>query len=255
MRRHHRRQLCLPVPRTWGGRRANAGRRRATRWAAPPHSRRPFHHARHPVHVTLRARQGLPSLCSVEIFAEVRRALGAAGKVFFRVLQFSVQTDHVHLVVEADGTLALTRGTQGLAIRCARAINRAAHRCGGVWQHRYHAHHLRTPREVRAAFVYVLLNFRKHLRAAPGIDPRSSGRWFDGWVRGLRPDRCEARPVAWPRTWLASVGWRRAGGPIHCGEAPAPPRGSLGAARAGPSMREAARAAAVAFPDPESAVG
>src|SRR5436190_15272036 len=214
------RQLSLPVPRTWGGRRRNAGRRRATLRPTPPHGRRPFHHARHPVHVTLRAQSGLPSLRSTPIYPAVHRALAAASKPFFRVLQFSVQTDHLHLVVEAEGTLALTRGSQGLAIRCARAVNRAAHRCGRVWRHRYHAHHLRTAREVRSAFVYVLLNFRKHLGAGPAIDPRSSGGWFDGWVAA---PSCpvDPPPVAAPTTWLATFGWRRAGGLIDWAESPA----------------------------------
>jgi REP-associated tyrosine transposase len=222
MRRRHG-QLSLPAPRTWGGRRARAGRRRSTRRPTPRHFTRPFLDARHPVHVTLRAREGLPSFRSLTVFAELSRALAAAHKSFFRVVEFSVQTDHIHLVVEAEGTLALTRGTQGLAIRCARAINRAVHRRGRVWQHRYHAHQLRTPREVRAALVYVLLNFRKHLRAGPGIDPRSSGPWFDGWVVGP-PPLGEPSPVVPPRTWLAAVGWRRAGGPIDWRESPAPAR-------------------------------
>jgi hypothetical protein len=156
------------------------------------------------------------------VFAEVERALAKASKAFFRVVHFSVQTDHVHLIVEAEGTLALTRGTQGLAIRCARAVNRGAHRCGRVWRHRYHAHYLRTPREVRAAFVYVLLNFRKHLRAGPGIDPRSSGRWFEGWASGA-PLARDPPPIAPARTWLAAFGWRRAGGLIDRRESPALP--------------------------------
>jgi len=177
------------------------------------------HRARHPVHVTLRALDEIPSLRADAVYPDVRRALSRASKPFFRVLQFSVQMDHIHLIVEAEGTLALTRGTQGLAIRCARAINRACHRRGRVWRHRYHAHYLRTPREVRAAYVYVLLNHRKHLRASPGIDPRSSGAWFEGWARPPPPP-LEASPVIAPRTWLAAVGWRRAGGAIDCGEAP-----------------------------------
>src|SRR6185436_19134094 len=122
------------------------------------------------------------------------------------------QTDHIHLIVEAKVTLALTRGTQGLAIRCARAFNRACHRRGRVWRHRYHAHYLRTPREVRAAYVYVLLNHRKHLRAGPGIDPCSSGAWFDGWARPP-PLPGEPSPVAPPTTWLGAIG---------CAESPAP---------------------------------
>jgi hypothetical protein len=137
------------------------------------------------------------------------------------VIHFSVQIDHVHLIVEAATAPALAGGLQGLAVRCARAINRAGRRRGPVWSHRYHARALRTPREMRLALVYVLLNFRKHLSAQPAVDPRSSGPWFEGWMHppSHPPSGC---PVATPRTWLAFVGWRRAGGPIDCREAPAP---------------------------------
>ena len=69
--------------------------------------------------------------------------------------------------------------------------------------------------------VYVLLNFRKHLRAAAGVDPCSSGPWFDGWSRPTRWAGTD-RPVAMPRTWLAALGWRRAGGPIDWRERPRP---------------------------------
>ena len=67
----------------------------------------------------------------------------------------------------------------------------------------------------------VLLNFRKHLRAPPGVDPCSSGPWFDGWARSL-PSPVGPSPVAPSRTWLGAVGWRRAGGPIDFRDAPDP---------------------------------
>jgi REP element-mobilizing transposase RayT len=233
-------QLALPLPRTWGGARRGAGRKPVEARPGPTHRTRPRHVARHPVHVTLRARRDVPSLRASPVFGRLRRALGAASRSFFRVLHFSVQSDHVHLVVEADSTLALTRGVQGLAVRCARAINRACGRRGGVWKHRYHAHFLTTPREVRTTLVYVLLNFRKHLHAGPTVDPCSSGPWFDGWRHSppstqppspsptptptsIPAPAPAASPVCAPRTWLASWGWRRAGGLIDCREAPARP--------------------------------
>jgi len=148
------------------------------------------------------------------------QALTRSSRGAFRLVHFSVQTDHLHLIVEAETSTALFRGVQGLVVRCARAVNRAGNRRGPVWLHRYHAHALRTPREVRHALVYVLLNFRKHLRAGPAIDPRSSGPWFDGWAHAP-PAPCAAPPVAQSRTWLGTVGWRRAGGAIDCREAPA----------------------------------
>jgi hypothetical protein len=126
------------------------------------------------------------------------------------VIHFSVQVDHIHLIVEAIGSASLVRGCHGLAIRCAIAINDSAKRRGPVWAHRYHTHALRTPREVRHAIAYVLLNFRKHLNAGPGVDPRSSGMWFDGWKASF-PSPSSPPLVRAPRTWLASIGWRRGG--------------------------------------------
>jgi hypothetical protein len=210
----------LIAERGWGGRRKGAGRKLVAARPSPPHRPRPRHHGRWPVHVTLRAREALPSLRSARVFPFVQRSLAASHKDAFRVVHFSVQSDHVHLVVEGDVHLALVRGVQGLAGRCAKAINRAVGRRGRVWSSRYHAHALKTPTEVRRGFVYVLLNFRKHLRAAPAIDPRSSGAWFDGWRRPPVPPT-SACPVVQAATWLAAVGWRRAGGLIGVDEQPA----------------------------------
>src|SRR5881396_2560442 len=127
-------------------------------------------------------------------------------------------------------TQALGRGMQGLGIRLAKAINRRLGRRGCVWAERYHGRALRTPREVRNGLVYVLLNGRKHGAIRRGIDPCSSGAWFGGWREGVEPSR-EPAPVARPRTWLLSVGWRRSG-PIGVDEAPAAPGRRAGRSRA-----------------------
>jgi hypothetical protein len=112
--------------------------------------------------------------------------------------------------------VALSRGVAGLSIRLARTINRVLARKGEVFSDRYHARALSTPREVRHGLVYVLLNFRKHLDRPGGVDPASSGFWFDGWKLS-----CPSRPPGWTldevvpvqraRSWLARVGWRRHG--------------------------------------------
>jgi hypothetical protein len=140
-----------------------------------------------------------------------------------RVVHFSVQADHLHLLVEAPDTDALCLGARGLAIRLARAINRALGRAGAVWGDRYHMRALRTPREVRHGLVYVLMNFKKHIHGARGIDPLSSAAALDG-LRDSVP-RPEPLPpaVSRPRTWLLHIGWRRHG---LIGPADAPGAGS-----------------------------
>jgi hypothetical protein len=100
-------------------------------------------------------------------------------------------------------------------------------RSGRVFDDRYHARLLRTPREVRNALRYVLLNARRHAAAAARttlramealLDPASSAGWFDGWKLGSSlvpgapaPAAPRDPPVARARTWLLRLGWRRHG--------------------------------------------
>ncbi len=219
---------------TWGGARRGAGRpRTANRESSVPHRARPEHDPRHPVHLTLRAREGLPSFRMPRAFAALRLAIARASSDEFRIVQFSVQADHLHAIVEATDKRSLALGVAGFRIRAARAFNRALRRSGPVWSGKYHARALRSPREARTAIVYVLLNWKKHVRGASGIDGCSSGPWFDGWVKPPPPG-ATSKPVVSARTWLAARGWlEKGGGAIALGEKPAsgsPAGTSLGAA-------------------------
>ena len=125
-------QCTLPF-RTWGGRRHGAGRKPTGPTAGVPHRPRPVHQAAHPVHITLRVVRGVPSLRGRLMFAALRRSLALASTEVFRIAQFSVQSNHVHFIVEAAAGPALSRGVQGVAIRLARTINRVSGRQGPVW--------------------------------------------------------------------------------------------------------------------------
>ncbi|MBK7394977.1 MAG: hypothetical protein IPJ34_01415 [Myxococcales bacterium] len=154
---------------------------------------------------------GLPSLRSMEVFPAVVAALRAAQSAAFRVVHFSVQDNHLHLLVEADDSAALRKGARSLGVRLARAINRACGRTGRVLDDRYDTRALRTPREVRFALGYVLFNFKKHqVRVPTRLDPCSSAPWCDGF-RARSAVELEGAPVVVPHTWLARVGWRRHG--------------------------------------------
>jgi hypothetical protein len=147
----------------------------------------------------------------------------------FRVVHYSIQKDHLHLIVEAAGRDALGNGMKSIGSRLARAVNRVFDRSGPALSGRYHVRALRTPREVRNAIAYVLLNARKHWRERYGSEPpvrldeASSGRWFMGWRRSLgAPTGGDgAREVALARSWLLRTGWRRHG-LVDPGEVPGP---------------------------------
>ena len=205
-----------------GGPRPGAGRPRGPRPRVLHRKREPIP-SDCPVHVTLRMRPGIPSLRGGALVREFRRSLAEASeRGHFRVVHYSLQHDHAHLVIEAKGKDALARGMKSIAARLARAVNRVSARSGAVLDGRYHHRLLRTPREVRRALAYVLLNARRHLAKRRGasrataahVDGASSARWFDGWRRpfAARPIATESAPeVARPRTWLLRIGWRRHG--------------------------------------------
>ena len=210
-----RRSTQLPLPlRTWGGARTGAGRKRRTNEL--PHTTRPALDARKPLHVTVRIRSGLPSLREQALLAKVRAAFTAARERFgARLVHYSVQRDHLHLILEARDRRALGRAMRGLGVRVARGLNGLLRTTGRVIGDRYHARALATPREVRNALRYVLLNARRHGRDVR-FDRASSAAAFDGWSRRAPalPERELAAiegSVAPASVWLLTVGWRRHG--------------------------------------------
>jgi REP element-mobilizing transposase RayT len=183
---------------------------------------------RFPVHVTLSLDEALPNLRSPELRAVIEVAIREARERFddFRVVHYSIQRHHIHLIVEAQHAKALSRGMQGLCIRLAKAINRRLKRRGRVFVDRYFERILKTPRQVRNCLVYVLANGRKHAAQRRKVlerdwtDPCSSAAHFDGWKRPLQPPAGPGPPTEAPTTWLLGVGWRRHG-LIAFDEAPA----------------------------------
>jgi REP element-mobilizing transposase RayT len=210
---------------TRGGLREGAGRKaRPENVGLLAHRTRPGFAARLPVHVTMRTAKGAPRMRAQSVALVVIAEIGRASTKGLRVLHFSVQNDHLHLIVEADDAASLSRGMQRLASRVAMGVNGLVGRRGRFWRDRYHRRDLGSPRQFRNALVYVTFNFRKHAtpgektRRARELDGMSSAMWIDDWksvafTELVRQERARAGPrmTSSPATWIARVGWRRHG--------------------------------------------
>jgi REP element-mobilizing transposase RayT len=159
-----------------------------------------------PYHLVWHAAGDLASLRGKKLFRQIRESfLRCHEKEGFRIVHFSVQGNHVHALGEAATVARLSRGMQGLGVSLARRINRARGRRGHVFDDRFYARALRTPREVANARDYVLRNGGVHDRRLgiglpePGLDPFSSA--------ALPGEPALTSP---PLTWLLAVGWQRA---------------------------------------------
>ena len=144
------------------------------------------------------------------------RSIRLAQRRAFRVVHYSIQTDHLHMLVEADDAAALANGMRGFTCRVARGLNTLWARRGSVFPERFHDRVLRSLRQVRNALRYVLNNYLKHghPQARDGFavlaDAFSSADCFDGW-RELAPWSDAGRPgtSVVPGGWKLSVGWRQ----------------------------------------------
>src|SRR5262245_1583825 len=124
---------------TWGGARKGAGRPRR-RDPGNPHRARPAFAKRFPLHVTLRMTSRVYSLRSRRSFRVIERAfLEGADRFGTHVVHFSVQGNHLHLLVEAPDRMALSSAMKGLGVRIARGMNRLMRQRGQVVAERYHA--------------------------------------------------------------------------------------------------------------------
>lgn len=197
------RQLGLALC-TWGGQRKGAGRRPKGGAPGVPHRMRPALASRFPVHVTLRMQPEVWNLRSRRSYRVLERAFLAGAERFgLRLCAYSVQGNHIHLLIEAADRTALSRGMRGLSIRIAKGLNRMMGRKGNVLSDRYHAHILHTPTEVRRAMVYVRENQRQHrMRRGEAVSPD----YVDCYASGSKECR-SALPS--PHTWLLREGYRR----------------------------------------------
>jgi len=203
------RQLELDLPK-WGGRRKGAGRPRTKEHPGlvgpgVPHKRKAGIASNHPIHVTQRVQPGVGYLRAYRRAKVIENAFSIAKERFgMRVAHYSIQGNHLHLIVEAENSRALARGMQGLSIRVAKQLNKLAGRAGAVFADRYHSHELRTRRETANAVRYVVGNYRQHMRE------HTPPRWEDplSSARFVRQPPDDDAPVARPRTWLLSRGWR-----------------------------------------------
>src|SRR5918911_4564353 len=153
---NHMKQLALKLPQR-GGKRDGAGRKRKAPRPRVSHTAREQFDRPSAVLVTLRVAAGLWNLRTKRCFSAIEQCFADARERFgLRVIEFSVLGNHLHLLVEADSSVALSRGMQGLAVRIAKALNSVMQRRGNVFDDHYHSRLLRTPTELVRASAHVL---------------------------------------------------------------------------------------------------
>ena len=213
-----------------GGKRTGAGRPpRVPGRSSERHKTRAKVNHRHPQHVTLRVVRDVGYLRKPHMYRAVRKALRVVwdrDRDDFRIVHYSIQGNHIHLVCEADNKLALALGMRGFEISAAKRLNdevsrkRGVRRRGQVFADRYHVRPITSVRQTMHCLSYVLNNWRHHGLSGPSLfdgklDYYSSAILFPGWKERTTPTihipaSYEVPAVSPPRTWLLGEAWKRA---------------------------------------------
>jgi REP element-mobilizing transposase RayT len=202
-----------------GGKRRGAGRKNKT--GTKGHTKREAIDFKKPMHVTLKLKKHiyLRNRATLKAF---RHAVKEAKKFSLLILHYSIQNDHIHMIIEAKDNDSLAKGMMSLCGRLGKMIRAAIGGSGSVFKARYYIEVLKNPTMMRNALEYVLLNTAKHMKVFEHIDVFSSGVAFTEWRKllGKRYNQFihdhikefgrTLEELSSPRSWLAAAGWHRA---------------------------------------------
>lgn len=198
-----------------GGKRKGAGRKKR-KLDEPAHTARAKISERVPFHSGLRLVKGAPNLRSHRFLDAFLNSITRARAKGLRVNQYAIESNHIHLVGEADSNRDLKIGMQSLIASITWALRKLFKHAGEVFAKRYFLRAIKQPREMRHALKYVLFNHAKHTQSTPYTDVYSSAHVFGDLklfaaIRTKPPvwlSRIQAS--IWPaQSWLQTVGWKR----------------------------------------------
>jgi REP element-mobilizing transposase RayT len=211
-------QLEFEKVKGWGGKRRGAGRRNRT--GEKGHLKREVINFKLPMHITLKfKRVYLKNKATLKAF---KNAVKEAKRFALHVVHYSIQNDHIHMIVEAKDNESLARGMMSLKGRFGKIIRGAMGGHGPVFKGRFHVEVLRSPTRMKYALEYVLLNTAKHMKFFEHVAEYSSGWAFKDWRKllgrrysefihdQLKLYARELEELSSPQSWLAREGWMRA---------------------------------------------
>ena len=149
-----------------GGRRPGSGRKRIHS-SGVSHRKRERVSSKTPLHINFKYKVQIKNKTCLKI---LKRAITNARSLGLRVIHFSLQTNHIHLILESQDNETMTKGMRSLTVTLAKGVGK-----GKIQLGRYHLHVLKSLRETKNAVNYVLFNEQKHSqRKVSRIDGFSS---------------------------------------------------------------------------------
>jgi len=114
------------------------------------------------LHLTVKIDKAKAKLKNKETLKLLHKAILKARKQGLGVVHYTLEYDHIHLMVETANNKILGKGMQAFGITLSKGINKIKALKGRVFKTRYHYRKLKTPKEIKNALNYILGNAVKH---------------------------------------------------------------------------------------------
>jgi REP element-mobilizing transposase RayT len=126
------------------------------------HTERPLIKKPSSLHLTIKVEKIKADIKNKTVLSILKRAIQNARKQGLRVIHFSLEYDHVHLLIEAENNTTLGKGMQAFGVTFSKAINRVRKTTGKVYKHRYHFKAITSPKQLKNVMSYIFKNGVKH---------------------------------------------------------------------------------------------
>ena len=140
------------------------------------HTERPVITRPSSLHLTVKIKSIKADLKNKSILKILKRAILNARKQKLKIVHFSLEYDHLHLLVEASNNIELSKGMQSFGVTIAKAINRRCKLKGGVYKHRYDFRKITSSSELKKVLSYIFNNGVKHKTSTSIVNPYNSIR-------------------------------------------------------------------------------
>ncbi|MBC7430062.1 MAG: transposase [Bacteriovorax sp.] len=126
------------------------------------------------MHLTIKVREYKADIKSKRILRALHHAIIRARLKKLKVIHYTLEYNHVHLLVEASDHKVMHRGMQALGISLSKSINKIKCLKGTVYKHRYHLKRLTSTQQLKNVLHYIFNNGIHHKRTSSILDPYNS---------------------------------------------------------------------------------
>lgn len=126
------------------------------------------------LHFTIKVRENKADIKNKRLLKILHHAIKRARLKKLKVLHYSLEYNHVHLLVEARDNQIIHQGMQAFGISFAKAINKIKFLKGRVYKNRYHFRKITSLRDYKNVLLYIFRNGIKHKRTQSLFDPYNS---------------------------------------------------------------------------------